>query len=99
MRIYLNLPKPRVNGYACYPDSFGHYYDEPNHWENRSADICPVWNLHVITKGKGYVIQGDRKTALGAGTGFLYYPICPSATKQIRKTHGNFGGCTLKERA
>ncbi|QYR23085.1 AraC family transcriptional regulator [Paenibacillus sp. sptzw28] len=77
MRVYHYLPRPRVNGYACYPDSFGHYYDEPNHRENRSADQCPVWNLHLITKGKGYVIQGDRKTALGAGTGFLYYPHMP----------------------
>ncbi len=77
MRTNLYLPKPRINGYACYPDSFGHYYDEPNHWESRSAAQCPVWNLHVITKGKGYVIQGDRKTALGAGTGFLYYAHMP----------------------
>ena len=77
MRNNLYLPKPRVNGYACYPDSFGHYYDEPNHCESRSADQCPFWNLHVITKGKGYVIQGDRKTALGAGTGFLYYAHMP----------------------
>lgn len=77
MRMYLYLPKPRVAGYACYPDSLGHYYDEPHHREYRSAAQCPVWNLHVITKGKGYVIQGDRKTALGAGTGFLYYPHKP----------------------
>jgi AraC-like DNA-binding protein len=77
MRINLYLPKPRVTGYACYPDSFGHYYDEPNHRENRPADQCPVFNLHVITKGKGYVIQGDRKTALGAGMGFLYFAHMP----------------------
>jgi AraC-like DNA-binding protein len=76
MRIYHYLPKPRVTGYACYPDSLGHYYDEPNHRENRPAAL-PVWNLHVITKGKGYVIQGDRKTALVAGTGFLYFPHKP----------------------
>lgn len=74
MRINYYLPKPRVTGY---PDSFGHYYDEPNHWEIRSADRCAVYNLHVITKGKGYVIQGDRKTALGAGMGFLYYAHMP----------------------
>jgi AraC-like DNA-binding protein len=77
MRINLYLPKPRLTGYACYPDSFGHYYDEPNHRENRSAANCPFWNLHVITNGKGYVIQGGRKTALAAGTGFLYYPHKP----------------------
>ncbi|WP_261305094.1 helix-turn-helix transcriptional regulator [Paenibacillus andongensis] len=72
MRINHYLPHPRFSRYICYPESFGHYYEETNHREKRTASQMPYYNLHVVVSGTGYVVQGNQKVRLTAGTGFLY---------------------------
>ncbi|MFC5529753.1 helix-turn-helix transcriptional regulator [Cohnella yongneupensis] len=68
------LAPPRFDRYTCYPESFGHYYDDPSHSERRAAGQIDCYNLHIVYGGKGYLRIGDRLVALEAGTGFLYGP-------------------------
>ncbi|MDQ0887844.1 AraC-like DNA-binding protein [Paenibacillus sp. V4I9] len=72
MRVNHYLPQPRFSRYMCYPESFGHYKEETNHREKRTAEQVPYYNLHVVMSGTGYVVQGNQKVRLHAGTGFLY---------------------------
>lgn len=74
MRINQFLPQPRFRRFLCYPESFGHYKDEPTHSEFREQGLFPAYNLHIVLSGRGYVKLGGQKTALEAGQGFLYGP-------------------------
>ncbi len=74
MRLNYFLAPPRFSRYVCYPDSFGHYYDDPSHGEYRAEGQLHVYNWHIVRAGKGYLRQGKETIALGAGTGFLYAP-------------------------
>ncbi|MHA7964578.1 helix-turn-helix domain-containing protein [Paenibacillus sp. CAU 1782] len=74
MRINHFLPQPRFRRFLCYPESFGHYKNEPAHAELREQGRFAAYNLHIVLAGRGYVELGGRKTALEAGQGFLYGP-------------------------
>jgi AraC-like DNA-binding protein len=72
MNFNLYIPRPSFQGYLCYPESFGHYKDFPQHAERRSAGFLPFYNLHFVFAGKGYVKEEGRWIELSAGNGFLY---------------------------
>jgi AraC-like DNA-binding protein len=72
MKLHLYIPRPSFTGYLCYPDSFGHYKDFPQHAERRTADFMAGYNLHFIFAGKGYIKADGRWIELTAGNGFFY---------------------------
>lgn len=74
MRVNYFLASPRFTRYMCYPDSFGHYYDDPSHGEYRARGQLHSYNWHIVRAGKGYLRLGDETVELGAGSGFLYGP-------------------------
>ncbi|WP_040952790.1 helix-turn-helix transcriptional regulator [Gorillibacterium massiliense] len=74
MRIHHFLPLPRFSSFFCYPESLGHYYDEPSHREIRENGLGTYYNLHLIMKGQGFVETGGHISSLAEGTGFLYGP-------------------------
>jgi len=76
MRLNLFLPPATFRHFLCYPESFGHYAHEPDHYEYRPNGLSN-YNWHIVRGGKGYVRIGDRVLELRGGTGFLYGPGVP----------------------
>lgn len=76
MRINHFIPSPRFTNLICYPESFGHYADEPSHSENRTHGLS-TYNWHIVRGGKGYIQVGETTLELGQGTGFLCGPGVP----------------------
>ncbi|MCY9669991.1 AraC family transcriptional regulator [Paenibacillus alginolyticus] len=74
MRINHFIAQPRFNRFVCYPDSFGHYYNDPSHSETRAAGQFGSYNWHIVRSGIGYLKVGDDTIKLHAGSGFLYGP-------------------------
>ncbi|WP_219835761.1 AraC family transcriptional regulator [Paenibacillus sp. R14(2021)] len=74
MRINHFLAAPRFDRFVCYPESFGHYYEDPAHRENRAAGQLTAYNWHIVRSGKGCVRIGGENVELQAGSGFLYGP-------------------------
>ncbi|WNR42901.1 helix-turn-helix transcriptional regulator [Paenibacillus roseipurpureus] len=74
MRVGHFLAPPRYGEYVCYPESFGHIYDDPTHGERRDAQVFPMFNLHLLFKGAGTIHYRGRWVELQEGTGFLYAP-------------------------
>ncbi len=68
------LAPPRFARYVCYPDSFGHYRNDPSHGEYRAEGRLRTYNWHIVRAGKGYVRHGAETVELSAGSGFLYGP-------------------------
>ncbi|MCM3626727.1 AraC family transcriptional regulator [Paenibacillus glycanilyticus] len=102
MRINHFLAPPRFTRFFCYPDSFGHYFDDPTHKENREAGQLDSYNWHIVRGGRGYLEIGGEIVELQAGSGFLYGPgvkQCYYADTEepwdIRWVH--FNGAGIKE--
>jgi AraC-like DNA-binding protein len=76
LRIDHFLPHPRFERFLCYPESFGHYSEEPEHYENRSYGLT-TYNWHIVRAGKGYIQIGEELVELQSGMGFLYGPCVP----------------------
>lgn len=76
MRINHFVPKPRFERFLCYPESFGHYTDDPEHNENRPNGLT-TYNWHLVRSGKGFVWTGEDFIELRSGSGFLYGPGVP----------------------
>lgn len=74
MRINHFITQPRFKRFVCYPESFGHYYNDPSHSENRGIGQFKSYNWHIIRSGTGYVKISDDTITLHAGSGFLYGP-------------------------
>ncbi|MFC5649395.1 AraC family transcriptional regulator [Paenibacillus solisilvae] len=74
MRVNHFLGAPRFPHFICYPESFGHYYEDPTHSENRAAGQLASYNWHIVRGGKGYLRVGNETIGLQAGSGFLYGP-------------------------
>jgi AraC-like DNA-binding protein len=74
MRINYFIAQPRFKGFVCYPESFGHYYNDPSHRETRAPGQFGFYNWHIVRSGTGYVKIGDDTITLHAGSGFLYGP-------------------------
>lgn len=77
IRINNYLPQPRFLQYVCYPESIGHYQNDPTHRENRAFRQLSFYNLHFVLRGKGYVQVENQTIELKAGNGFLYGPDLP----------------------
>jgi AraC-like DNA-binding protein len=60
-----------------YPESIGHYRDDPTHKEQRASRQLNFYNLHFVLSGKGYVHVGNQTIELKTGDGFLYGPGLP----------------------
>ncbi|WP_435170217.1 AraC family transcriptional regulator [Paenibacillus glycanilyticus] len=76
LRINHFVPDPRFERFLCYPESFGHYANETEHYENRPNGLT-TYNWHIVRAGKGYVRIGEKTVELNSGTGFLYGPGVP----------------------
>ncbi|OCT12959.1 hypothetical protein A8709_21800 [Paenibacillus pectinilyticus] len=76
MRLNYFMPKPQNEHYVCFPESFGHYYEEPAHREVREGGQLTTYNLHIVSKGKGYLKLGGEIVEMQAGSGFLYGQAC-----------------------
>ncbi len=74
MRLQYYLPQPRFSPYVCYPDSVGHYYDDPAHGEKRAAGELLFYNLHLVFGGKGFIELDEQTIELKESMGFLYGP-------------------------
>lgn len=74
MRINHFIAQPRFNRFVCYPESFGHYYDDPSHSETRATGQFGAYNWHIVRSGTGYLKVGEDRLKLQAGSGFLYGP-------------------------
>ncbi len=77
MRTNNYLPQPRFPKYVCYPESIGHYRDDPTHRERRASGQLNLYNLHFVLRGRGFVEVGNQTIELQAGNGFLYGPDLP----------------------
>ncbi|EFM09688.1 transcriptional regulator, AraC family [Paenibacillus curdlanolyticus YK9] len=61
--------------YFCFPESVGHYYDEPEHGVSREAGALNNFNIHYVVSGKGYVELDGVVHELRAGEAVLYFPL------------------------
>lgn len=74
MRINHFIAQPRFKRFVCFPESFGHYYNDPSHSETRAVGQFGSYNWHIVRSGTGYLKIGDDTIKLNAGSGFLYGP-------------------------
>lgn len=68
----LTLP---ATPYFCMPESVGLYRAWGEHTVSREADTLNNFNIHYVSKGKGYVEQDGVRYALGPGDAFIYFPL------------------------
>ncbi|QGQ95043.1 AraC family transcriptional regulator [Paenibacillus psychroresistens] len=72
---HIALPTINANSFICFPESVGIYNDFPEHNTFRAADEFPLFNIHFITKGKGYVELDGKVHELKKGDSFLFFPM------------------------
>ncbi|MFB5192983.1 AraC family transcriptional regulator [Alicyclobacillus fastidiosus] len=63
------------SSYFCLPESVGFYDHEPTHAVNRAEGMLKDFNLHLVTKGSGYVVVGQKSYRVRQGDCFLYFPL------------------------
>ncbi|WP_145321774.1 AraC family transcriptional regulator [Paenibacillus xylanexedens] len=74
MRRNIFIPPPTYKYHLLYPVGIGHYYDFPTHREKRESGFLAEYNLHLVLRGKGYIISEGEQIELTGGCGFLYPP-------------------------
>ncbi|MBW4079953.1 AraC family transcriptional regulator [Paenibacillus sp. S150] len=74
MRRNIFIPPPTFKHHLLYPVGIGHYYNFPTHRENRESGFLPEYNLHLVLRGRGYVIHEGERLDLTGGCGFFYPP-------------------------
>ncbi|MHA7963915.1 helix-turn-helix domain-containing protein [Paenibacillus sp. CAU 1782] len=79
MREHIFLPKPLFPRHVCFPDFIGGYSRYPEHSVNREYrttefNLDRNYNLHIVLKGKGYLMTEGKRYELTAGQGFLFGP-------------------------
>lgn len=79
MHEHIFLPKPLFPRHVCFPDFIGGYSEYPEHSVNREFrttefNLDRFYNLHIVLKGKGYLLTEGKRYELTAGQGFLYGP-------------------------
>ncbi|WP_168123201.1 AraC family transcriptional regulator [Paenibacillus sp. HB172176] len=95
MKQHYIVPRPSYPGYMCYPDMFGRYVSFPEHAERREEGSLKEYNLHLIFRGRGYVIdRSGERIMLRAGEGFLFagnayqhYESCAEQPWDVRWLH------------
>lgn len=61
--------------FFCFPESVGHYRQEPEHSVFREAGALNNFNIHYVAAGKGYVEIDGETHGLGPGEAVLYFPM------------------------
>ncbi|KHF37156.1 AraC-like ligand binding domain protein [Paenibacillus sp. P1XP2] len=61
--------------FFCFPESVGHYRQEPEHSVFREAGALNNFNIHYVAAGKGYVEIDGETHELGPGEAVLYFPM------------------------
>jgi AraC-like DNA-binding protein len=79
MREHIFLPKPLFPRHICFPDFIGGYSQYPEHSVSREYrttefNLDRNYNLHIVRKGKGYLMTEGKRYELTAGQGFLFGP-------------------------
>ncbi|AIQ31439.1 MULTISPECIES: helix-turn-helix transcriptional regulator [Paenibacillus] len=74
MKRNVFIPPPTFKHHLMYPVVIGHYYEFPTHRENRESGFLAQYNLHLVLRGKGFVIHEGERLELTGGCGFLYPP-------------------------
>lgn len=75
MHKHIALSSINTNQYICFPESVGLYNDYPAHNTLREAGEFPHFNLHLVTKGKGFVELDGKVYELKKGDTFLFHPM------------------------
>lgn len=74
MRQSLLLTLPNMP-YFCFPESVGHYRDDPTHSVEREAGALNNFNIHYCVSGKGCAEIDGIVHELRAGEAVLYFPL------------------------
>jgi AraC-like DNA-binding protein len=69
------LPTLSDHAFFCLPESVGWYTDSPWHSVDRQENALNNFSLHLVVKGKGFLVVDNQTYSLQAGDAFLYFPL------------------------
>ncbi|WP_256757717.1 AraC family transcriptional regulator [Cohnella sp. WQ 127256] len=75
MHKHIALSTISSDQFICFPESVGCYNDNPQHSVIRETGEFPNFNIHLVTRGKGYIQMDGKAHEIKKGEAFLYVPM------------------------